>query len=243
MLEIKDLTVFVGDNRKILDNFNFKQESGKVSIVFGPNGTGKSTLLSTIAGLVPLNSGKIIFDGKDITKLPINERHDLGISFSFQNPPEIIGVKLRDMLKICLGKNHDYEFSNDELETIKRFDMERFLDRDINVHFSGGEKKRSEILQMLFMKPKLLLLDEPDSGVDVESLNLIGREINYYVRKNNASAILITHHGDIFNYIKPDTAFVLIDGAVGCCGKPDEVFKTISTKGYKACSGCTIWQE
>lgn len=237
-LEIKNLTVFVDEKRKVLDSFDFLLESGRVSIIFGPNGTGKSTLLSTIAGLVKPTSGKIILDGKDITNISIDSRRKLGICTAFQNPPEIIGLKLKDVFKICLGKDRKEDFTENELEMITRFDMERFLNRDVNHNFSGGEKKRSEILQMLFMKPKLLLLDEPDSGVDVESLNLIGREINDYIRENDASALLITHHGDIFNYIRPDYAYVLMDGKIGCCGDPKEVFSTITAKGYNACVGC-----
>lgn len=242
-IDIKNLTVlFDNDQKKVLDNFSMKLDEGQVAIIFGPNGAGKSTLLSVISGLIKAKSGEVIYQGKNILGLSPKERHDLGIAYSFQNPPEIKGLKLKDLLKICLKQKREYIFSEDEMKLIKDFDMERFLERDVNHNFSGGEKKRAEILQLLLMKPKLLLLDEPDSGVDVDSLNLIATNISDYIKKNNASALLISHHGDMFNYIKPDKAFVLMDGQVGCCGKPEEVFSTISKNGYSACVGCNIWE-
>ncbi|MBN2880475.1 ATP-binding cassette domain-containing protein [Candidatus Woesearchaeota archaeon] len=237
-LNIDGLTVVVEENRKVLDEFSISLDDGSVAIIFGPNGTGKSTLLSAIGGMITPQKGSIIFDGHELLDLSPDKRSKLGIGFAFQNPPEIIGVKLRDIFKICLKKKLDEPFSEDEFEMIKEFDLERFLDRDVNHNFSGGEKKRAEILQMLFLKPKLLLLDEPDSGVDVESLNLIGRAINAYIQETGASAIIITHHGDMFNYIESDIAYVLLDGKIRCCGNPCKVFNRITKDGYSGCRGC-----
>ena len=127
----------------------------------------------------------------------VDERAQLGIIVSFQNPPEITGVKLGDLLKLCLSKTTSDEFSAEEMAQIEAFRLTSFLNRDVNLGFSGGERKRSEILQLIFLRPKLLLLDEPDSGVDVESLKMISTEIQKYIEATGASALIITHKGDI----------------------------------------------
>ena len=192
ILEVKGLSVKV-ENQLILRDVTFNLKSHENHILFGPNGSGKTTLISALMGLPSYEvvSGSIFFMGVDITSKSVEERAQLGMVVSFQNPPEITGVKLADLLKLCLGKT-----PNDN------FKLTEFLNRDINVGFSGGERKRSEILQLIFLKPKLLLLDEPDSGVDVESLRLIAGEIQRYVERSGSSALIITHKGDIMEYVK-----------------------------------------
>ena len=148
-----------------------------------------------------VSTGRIIFMGEDITKKNVDERAKLGISMGFQYPPEITGIKLSDLLKLCLNKDLGEAFNEDERNLINAFNLHDFLDRNINVGFSGGERKRSELLQMLFLKPKLLLLDEPDSGVDVESLKLIAIEIQKYIEQSQSTALIVTHKGDILEYI------------------------------------------
>jgi len=239
ILEIEELKVKV-ENKIILNSVGFSLKSGEIHVLFGPNGSGKTTLISTIMGLpsYELLSGKILFMGNDITSKNVEERAKLGIAVSFQNPPEIAGVKLADLLKLCLGKTPKDEFSEEEKHLIEVFRLTNFLDRDTHVGFSGGERKRSEILQLLFLKPKLLLLDEPDSGVDVESLKLIGNEIQRYVEKTGSSALIITHKGDILDYVKAKYGCVLLNGTVYCFSNPKQVYEDIKQEGYEGCVNC-----
>jgi ABC-type multidrug transport system ATPase subunit len=134
----------------------------------------------------------------------------------FQYPPEITGINLSDLLKLCLGKGLKDDFTGEERSLIEAFKLSDFLDRSINVGFSGGERKRSELLHMIFLKPKLLLLDEPDSGVDVESLKLIASEVQSYIEKSGSSALIVTHKGDILEYIKSEHACILLDSKFHC---------------------------
>jgi len=241
LLEVRDLRVKV-ENRVILDGINLSLQDKENYILFGPNGSGKTTLISAIMGIPSYQvvSGQILFMGKDITKEDIDERSKLGISVAFQNPPEITGVKLAVMLKLCLGKDTDDEFSEEEAKLIDAFRLTEFLERDINVGFSGGERKRAEILQMIFLKPRLLLLDEPDSGVDVESLKFIATEIERYVEGNGSSALIITHKGDILDYIKARYACVLLEGKIHCFKDPERIYEDIKRNGYESCVACRI---
>jgi len=241
ILEVRDLTVQVGDTR-IIDGINFKLESGESYIMFGPNGSGKSTLINAIMGIpfYEVVAGKIFFMGEDITRKSVDERSKFGISMAFQHPPEIMGVKLSALLKVCLGQDLKYEFNEEEKELIDAFRLTEFLDRDINVGFSGGERKRSEILQMILLKPKLLLLDEPDSGVDVESLKLIASEIQRYIKESNSAALIITHKGDILEFVKSKYACVLLEGKMHCFLDPKKVYNTIKEKGYVECVACDL---
>jgi Fe-S cluster assembly ATP-binding protein len=241
MLEVRDLSVSV-ENKLILKNVSFSLKQGVSHILFGPNGSGKTTLISALIGLpgYEITSGKILFMGKDITHISVDERAKLGIVVSFQNPPEITGVKLSDLLKLCLGKKTDEEFSEDEKKHIESFRLTGFLNRDINVGFSGGEKKRSEILQLIFLKPKLLLLDEPDSGVDVESLRLIAIEIQRYTEASGASALIITHKGDILEHVKAAYGCILLEGQFHCFTEPMGIYEDIKKLGYEGCVACRI---
>jgi Fe-S cluster assembly ATP-binding protein len=149
-------------------------------------------------------------------------------------------VKLADLLKLCLGKSPIARFNEEEQKLIDAFKLTEFLDRDINVGFSGGERKRSEILQLIFLKPKLLLLDEPDSGVDVESLRLIASEIQRYVERNGSSALIITHKGDILEYIKAKYGCVLLAGKFHCFTHPTRIYEEIKKVGYEECVACRV---
>ena len=201
---------------------------------------GKTTLISTLMGLpgYEVVSGKIIFRGIDITSIGIDERAKLGIIVSFQNPPEITGVKLGDLLKLCLGKRETEEFSIEETKQIEAFRLTSFLNRDTNVGFSGGERKRSEILQLIFLKPKLLLLDEPDSGVDVESLRMIAIEVQRYIERSGSSALIITHKGDILEYVKARYGCILLEGQFHCFTNPMSIYNDIKRVGYEECVAC-----
>jgi Fe-S cluster assembly ATP-binding protein len=241
MLIVKDLSVKV-EGKQILKNLNFNLTEGASHILFGPNGSGKTTLISTLMGLpgYEVTSGKIFFRGIDITNKDVDERAKLGIIVSFQNPPEIIGVKLGDLLKLCLGETATDEFSPEEMAQIEAFRLTAFLNRDVNLGFSGGERKRSEILQLIFLKPTLLLLDEPDSGVDVESLRMISTEIQRYIESSGASALIITHKGDILEYIKASYGCILLDGQFHCFRDPMRIYNDIKELGYEECVACRV---
>ncbi|MCX7831552.1 MAG: Fe-S cluster assembly ATPase SufC [Actinobacteria bacterium] len=234
ILEVRNLSVQV-EGRKILKNVSFEIAEGETVCLFGPNGAGKSTLLYTLIGYpgYQIVSGEIIFKGKVINDLPVNERANMGFGIAFQHPPKLIGVKLKDLLN--LAKNGTSEEEIEELA--KRLKMTEFLDRDVNFGFSGGEMKRAEILQLASLKPDLLLLDEPDSGVDVENVELLGKEIQKLLE--GRSGLIITHIGYILNFIKADRAIVLYDGKIACQGDPFKILKDIKDKGYKACLECS----
>ena len=241
ILELENLSVEV-EGKRILEDINLHLPEKSTMLFFGPNGSGKTTLLLTIAGMPGYNitSGSITLNGVDITSLDVDERARLGIGTGFQLPPEITGVKLRDMIKICAGGRPGDDLTKEERNLIKRFKLDDFINRDINLGFSGGEKKRAEMLQMMALKPKLLLLDEPDSGVDVESLKLIGRELQKYLKASGASAFIITHHGDILEHLDSKYACVLMDGRIWCRGNPREIYDTILARGYRECAECHV---
>jgi ABC-type transport system involved in Fe-S cluster assembly, ATPase component len=242
MLQIEDLCVEVS-GRPLLRDITFSVENGETAILFGPNGAGKSALMSTIMGFsnYKVTSGKIFFKGKDITDAPINERSKLGIGIMSQRPPNIVGVKLRHLLEI------ESEKQVLDLEELARsIDMERFLDRDINVGFSGGEIKRSELLQLSIQNPDFYLLDEPESGVDPVNMAQVGNMIRKFTCNKKAcsapdkkkSALVITHTGEILDYVDADKAHILYDGKLMRSGNPNRLLKEIKTQGYHECTRC-----
>lgn len=242
MLEIRDLAVEVGGN-KIIERITLCIERGEVHILFGPNGCGKTTLMMAILGIptYKVKKGRIAFKGVDITDLPTNERVKLGIGMSFQHPPEIRGVKLGDMVNIAAGRK-DAKIDKSVIELGKQLNISAdLLNRDVNLGFSGGEVKRSEILQLLAQAPDFLIFDEPDSGVDVGNIELIGGLMSKLLDRNerpskrNRAGFIITHSGFILEHIKPDRAHVLFDGRIACSGRPEEVLKHILDEGFEGC--------
>ena len=244
MLEIKHLTVAI-EGKKILHDINLTIRTGETHALFGPNGSGKTTLLMAIMGFpkYQIIEGSIIFKGKDITRLPLDERARLGIGMSFQRPPVVRGVKTRDMIAACL-RRRETEESIEQLA--EKADLADFMDREINYGFSGGEIKRSELMQVLAQKPELTLLDEPESGVDLVNIALIGELINELLEKHcpirfrRCSGFIITHTGHILNYVDARTGYVMCDGVIGCEGDPHEILKTIKEKGYGECIKCMV---
>ena len=242
MLEIRNLTVAV-EGKEILRDVNLNIGSGETHVLFGPNGSGKTTLLMAIMGFprYQVTNGKIIFKGKDITRLPADERARLGIGISFQRPPVVRGVKTRDMVSASLGEKRD-EVTIDRLA--ERANLTEFLDRDINYGFSGGEIKRSELMQLLAQKPELSLLDEPESGVDLVNIALIGELINELLEKGcpmlnrKCMGLIITHTGHILDYVHARTGYVMLDGRIICHGDPHEILANIKEKGYEECAKC-----
>ena len=244
MLKIKDLSVAVED-KEIIHDVNLTIKNGETHVLFGPNGAGKSTLLMAIMGFpkYKITKGSISFKGKDITRLGVDERARLGIGLSFQRPPVVRGVKTQDMVAACLqGRG-----SGDTIgELAKKADLNDFLERDINYGFSGGEIKRSELMQLLAQRPELTLLDEPESGVDLVNIALIGELMNDLLEKNcpiqmrKCMGLIITHTGHILDYVNARTGYVMCDGTIGCIGDPHEMLATIREKGYEECIKCYL---
>jgi len=234
ILEIENLSVEVSGKR-VLEDISLDIASGEVHVLFGPNGSGKSSLVMTVLGFpsYKVTSGEIFFKGKEIASLPVNERVKLGINVAFQNPPAIRGVKLGGILDYLA---HDRREVDRLIEKVK-FPPE-FLERDVNLGFSGGETKKSEVLQMLVQGGDFMMLDEPDSGVDVENLQLIGKVINDMLEVR--SALIITHQGHILRYVNADKAHVLINGAVACSGEPVKILGQILNEGYGWCMKCPM---
>ncbi len=244
MIEVKELTVRIGEKR-ILREVNLRIAKGEAVVLFGPNGCGKTSLLKAIMGGAEyrVESGKILFAGKDITGLPMDERARLGIGMAFQRPPAVRGVKLGDLLRICGEKSGN--FAADEIPGLARkLHLHDFLERDINLGFSGGEIKRSELLQLIGQNPSFIMLDEPDSGVDLVNIHLVGQAINDLLEKEKAAAkrekagLIVTHSGYILDYVNADRAYVMLDGTVYCSGNPRDLLEDIRTKGYEGCVQC-----
>lgn len=247
LLEITDLAVEV-NNKEILSDVDLYIGKGETHVLLGPNGAGKSTLFMTLLGFpkYKLTRGEIIFKGEDITNLSTTERVKMGFGVSFQNPPAIRGVKLGDLLKLEHGeRDAKEELSPEMMEIVRKLKFdERFLERDVNLGFSGGEVKRSEILQLLAQEPDFIMFDEPDSGVDIENVELLAEEINILLDKDKKpgrrkkSGLLITHLGYILNFVGADTAHVLMDGRIACSGNPSEILEDIRKEGFKGCIEC-----
>ena len=244
MIEIKNLTVSV-EGKKILNGVNLTIEDGETVVLFGPNGSGKTSLLKTIMGMpqYKVESGTIIYRGNEITARSLDERARLGIGMVYQNPPAVRGVRLKEMLRICMEKNGTYKEERIS-EAAEKLNLTDFLDRDINLGFSGGELKRSELLQLFAQNPEFVMLDEPDSGVDLVNINLVGIVINELLEKDKRkdkrikAGLIITHAGYILDYVNADRAYVMLDGTVTCSGNPRDVLEDIRTKGFKGCMQC-----
>ncbi len=244
MLELKGLSVAIED-REILHDINLTIGQGETHALFGPNGSGKTTLLMAIMGFprYQITRGSVIFKGKDITSAPLDERARLGIGMSFQRPPVVRGVKTQDMVSASLGNREDEATITTLAE---RANMTGLLDRDINYGFSGGEIKRSELMQLQAQRPELTLLDEPESGVDLVNIALIGELINEllekgcHIRERRCMGLIITHTGHILNYVNARTGYVMVNGRISCGGDPHEILATIKEKGYEECARCIL---
>ena len=258
MLRIENLTVRV-DNHQILKDFSLNINKGEVHVLLGPNGAGKTTLIKTILGFKKyiVESGKIYFKGEDITNLSISERVSKGIGVLFQHPPEINGVKLSKLLNVCDQKRN--EFAKETTENACDSDLDEYMDnlaqrlkfsnhyleRDVNTGISGGEVKRSEILQMMVMQPDLLLFDEPDSGVDVENVEIIAsvmRELldrDKVPSKQEKSGLIITHLGYILKFLGHITrAHIVMNGKILCSGNPKQIINAVMKNGFEKCKEC-----
>ena len=222
MLEIKNLSVKV-ENKLVLDDFNLNIEDGKVHVIMGPNGVGKSTLTKVIMAdsNYKVVHGDILYNGESILKLSTDERARLGIFLAHQNPLEIPGVTNSDFLRTALSSKSNenvnlYSFIKKLDEAKDELNMpDEMVHRSVNKGFSGGEKKKNEILQMKMLEPNLIMFDELDSGVDVDALKVLADNINEYKESHkDASYLIITHYTHLLKYVKPDYVHILKDGKI-----------------------------
>ena len=230
MLKINDLTAKI-ENKSILNGLNLEIKSGEIHAIMGPNGSGKSTLANILSGKKGYEiSGKINYQDKDLFKLAIEERAHKGLFLAFQYPLEIPGVRTSNFLKTSLNaiRKSNGKKELDALEFLKivktkaaelKID-EKTLDRQLNVGFSGGEKKKNEILQMSLFEPKMVILDETDSGLDIDALKIVANGVNT-LRNNGRSFLIITHYQRLLDYIKPDFVHILMNGKIAKTGCSD----------------------
>ncbi len=207
MIEIKDLNVFIGD-KPILEEINLNVNAGEIVALIGPNGSGKTTLSKAIMGDTRLKiRGTMLFEGNSLNKLSIDERAKKGIFLSFQSPPEIEGVNSEYFLNL-IGEDADRVALFEKLKL-----KDKLLSKDLNQGFSGGERKKFELLQILLMNPKFLILDEIDSGLDVDSLKYI-EDLLKTAKLKKKGILVVTHYNRIFSKIKPDKVYVMIKGKI-----------------------------
>jgi Fe-S cluster assembly ATP-binding protein len=242
MLQVVDLWVSV-EGKQVLKGVDFSMGFGDVCVLFGPNGAGKTSFMMSLMGFpkYKVDQGKIYFKGEDITNKDIYERAKMGIGLSFQRPPTVGGVSLERLINLLSKKNG---ISDEEVESIlESLKIKDHIKRSINDGFSGGEMKRSEILQLMLQKPEFVLIDEPESGVDMENIALVGHAINHLlgkdkVRSPKRGALIITHTGYILDYVNADKGYIFINGRIICSGNPRDMLNEIKRNGYKGCQVC-----
>ena len=251
LLEIKDLHVTV-DGTEVLKGVSLSVGEGEIHALFGPNGSGKTTLLNAVIGFARyhVTQGSIWFKGQDITNATIDERARLGVGISFQRPPTIRGVTLRSLISFSRPSLTDEEIER----TAEKLDAREFLDREINAGLSGGEMKRTEMLQIILQSPDFVCLDEPESGVDLENMALIGKAARIALgrdsfdgagcrsiksrRADYKAGLVITHTGQIMDHIFVDKGHVLMNGEIVCSGNAAELLGEIRSHGYTECFRC-----
>ncbi len=241
MIEINNLCAKIKDtDKEILKGVSLNIKPGEVHVIMGPNGTGKSTLSKVILGnyMYEVTDGDILFSGESIIKLPVYERARKGIFLCMQDPTVIDGVSNSEFLRTALGevngeKVNLYTFIKSMEDTMKKVELDSsVLHRSLNKGFSGGEKKKNEILQMILLKPKFIILDELDSGLDVDSLRIVCENINDYLKENpDVSVLIITHYTRVLKYIKPSYVHVMRDGKIVKTGTMDLAYD-IEKNGY-----------
>ncbi|MGC8479056.1 MAG: Fe-S cluster assembly ATPase SufC [Candidatus Micrarchaeia archaeon] len=237
-LEIKNLHIEI-DGKEVVKGVNLSINEGEMHVIMGPNGSGKTTLAKAIMGhpQLKITDGEILVDGKKINDMKPNERAKLGIFLQFQNPIEIEGLGFLNFLNTARGAITEKplqfkEFMSEIKDTSKELALkEELIGRSLNHGFSGGEKKKAEILQMHILKPKLAILDEPDSGLDVDALKIVATNVDKMQKERDMSLLVITHYSRILEYMQPQFIHVMIDGKIVKEGGK-ELIREIEEKGY-----------
>lgn len=239
LLQVKDLSVSIEEGQ-ILHDVNLTVNAGETHVLMGPNGAGKSTLGNTLMGnpTYHVTNGQIIFNGQDITHATADKRARAGMFMSFQSPLEVPGISLESFIRNALRQQTGkpvkmIQFQKQLEKTMELLDMDpSYADRDLNVGFSGGEKKKAEILQMLMLNPKFAILDETDSGLDVDAVRTVSKGIEEYHKKSDGALLIITHNAKILEALDVNYTHVLVKGSLVTTGGADLVQK-INEKGYE----------
>lgn len=239
LLNIENIVAGI-EGKDLLKGLSLKIGSGETHVLLGPNGAGKSTLGLTVMGSpeYQVKSGKIYFDGTDITGLSADKRAKLGMFISFQNPLEIPGLTLSQFLRSAVRAHSEkplklMKFRNDMKSAMKLLNMnESYADRDLNVGFSGGEKKKTEILQLLMLNPRLAILDETDSGLDVDAVRVVSEGIRAYQKERNGALLIITHSTKILESLNIDKAHIIVKGKIVESGGK-ELIDEVNEKGFE----------
>lgn len=242
MLEIKNLhTISVDDKKEILKGINLKINDGEIHVIMGPNGSGKSTLSNTILNnpKYKITNGEIIFNGEKINNLKTNEIAKKGIFMSFQNPIEVPGIKVSEFLRTCKSSISDekinlFSFATEVEDNMEKLHINKeYLNRDLNVGFSGGEKKKNEILELLTLNPKFAILDETDSGLDIDAIKTVREGIKLYKNKNkNNSILIITHNNKLLEGLDVNYVHILVNGKIVKTSSKSLAYE-IEKNGYK----------
>ena len=243
VLEIKDLHVAI-DDKEILKGVNLEMKTGEIHAIMGPNGTGKATLSAAIMGNpnYEVTKGEILFDGKNILDLEVDERARLGLFLAMQYPSEIPGISNAEFMRAAINARREEDEKISVMQFLKKLDKkmellnmpEEMAERYLNEGFSGGEKKRNEILQLLMIEPTFAILDEIDSGLDIDALKVVAKGINE-MRGEEFGALIITHYQRLLNYIVPDVVHIMMDGRVVLTGDA-ELAKRLEAEGYAGIS-------
>ena len=243
LLDIQNISVNI-DTKQVLSNLSLELGAGETHVLMGPNGAGKSTLGNTLMGnpVYTIQKGKIIFDGQDITELSTDKRAKLGMFLSFQNPLEIPGISVESFIRSALQQTTGekvklFQFQKELRANMELLNMdESSANRDLNVGFSGGERKKTEILQLLMLKPKLAILDETDSGLDVDAVRTVSKGIEEYQKRHNGSLLIITHSTKILESLHVDYTHVIVKGKIVKTGDGSLV-KEINDNGFEQFTG------
>ncbi len=239
LLDIQNIFVDI-DSKQVLNGLNLKIGKGETHVLMGPNGAGKSTLGNTLMGnpIYNLSSGKIIFDGQDISELSTDKRAKLGMFLSFQNPLEVPGISVETFIRSALQQSTGEHVKLFQFQKALKANMEllnmdpSYASRDLNVGFSGGERKKSEILQLLMLNPKFAILDETDSGLDVDAVRTVSKGIQEYQKKQDGALLIITHSTKILESLNVDFTHVLVKGKIVKTGDGSLV-KEINQNGFE----------